>query len=750
MGIIGQSIPVRDAAMKVTGQFKYTADLEFPGMLHAKILFSPVPHARIKKIDTSRAEALEGVRGVVCYLNAPDTKYNSCGEEIDGHKTERVFDDTVRYVGDKVAAVAADTVKIAEQAVKLIQVEYEELPFYTDPGEALKEGAYPIHGESNIIFPVDMGAGDVEAGFKAADYIYEDTYSTPAIHHSAIETHASIAVYDSSGKLTVYTPSQDVFGYRKNLSRIFGLPMNRVRVVNPGMGGGFGGKIDTITEPVTALLAMKTGRPVKLVYNRREDIVSSRTRHGMEIKIKTGVKKDGTIISQDMQVIINAGAYAGGTMSIVWAMSGKFFKNHKTPNIRFRATPVYTNTPIAGAMRGFGSPQEFFAQQCQMNKIARDLHISIIDMQLKNLVEPDGFDQRNGQRHGNARPIDCVKKGMELFGWEEAVKEQEESGAAKGRYRIGVGMAAATHGNGVYGVCPDTTGVILKMNEDGSVVMFTGVSDMGNGSVTTQAQAVAQELGISMDRIDCLAADTDVVHWHIGDYSSRGVFVAGSAAKKTAEAMKRELQVEAAKLLETEPDDIELHHDRAWSRKNEEKNASLHDVMVHCQSVSMRELMVAETYEAKRGATSYGVHIAKVEVNTLTGEVRPLEYAAVHDIGRAINPLMLKGQLAGAIQMGLGYGLCEDMAYDGDGKPLVQTLKKYKVLRASQMPKLYMDFVETPQGEPDGPYGAKALGECPVVPAAPAVVNAICNAVRGEINELPARPDQVLAALGDK
>ena len=194
MGIIGQSIPVRDAAMKVTGQFKYTADLEFPGMLHAKILFSPVPHARIKKIDTSRAEALEGVRGVVCYLNAPDTKYNSCGEEIDGHKTERVFDDTVRYVGDKVAAVAADTVKIAEQAVKLIQVEYEELPFYTDPGEALKEGAYPIHGESNIIFPVDMGAGDVEAGFKAADYIYEDIYSTPAIHHSAIETHASIAV----------------------------------------------------------------------------------------------------------------------------------------------------------------------------------------------------------------------------------------------------------------------------------------------------------------------------------------------------------------------------------------------------------------------------------------------------------------------------------------------------------------------------------------------------------------------------
>ena len=745
MGIIGQSIPVRDAAMKVTGQFKYTADLEFPGMLHAKILFSPVPHARIKKIDTSRAEALEGVRGVVCYLNAPDTKYNSCGEEIDGHKTERVFDDTVRYVGDKVAAVAADTVKIAEQAVKLIQVEYEELPFYTDPGEALKEGAYPIHGESNIIFPVDMGAGDVEAGFKAADYIYEDTYSTPAIHHSAIETHASIAVYDSSGKLTVYTPSQDVFGYRKNLSRIFGLPMSRVRVVNPGMGGGFGGKIDTITEPVTALLAMKTGRPVKLVYNRREDIVSSRTRHGMEIKIKTGVKKDGTILSQDMQVIINAGAYAGGTMSIVWAMSGKFFKNHKTPNIRFRATPVYTNTPIAGAMRGFGSPQEFFAQQCQMNKIARDLHISIIDMQLKNLVEPDGFDQRTGQRHGNARPRDGVKKGMELFGWEEAVKEQEESGAAKGRYRIGVGMAAATHGNGVYGVCPDTTGVILKMNEDGSVVMFTGVSDMGNGSVTTQAQAVAQELGISMDRIECIQADTDATMYDLGNYSSRGTYVSCNAAVKAAGKIRQELLKEAAQLLEEEQQNLELKDNGVCVRNNPEKKASLEEVITHARKVNQRDICCADTFASYALAMSYGAHFVKVSVDTRTGGVKVLEYTAVHDVGKALNPMSVEGQIEGAVQMGLGYALSEGIIIDSGGKVKNTTFKQYHIMNAGEMPPIKVGLVE--ETEPTGPYGAKSIGECSVVPSAGAIANAVANAIGCEVHRLPLKPDTVLELL---
>lgn len=747
MEMIGKNIPVRDAAVKSTGQLKYTADLTFPGMLHAKVLFSPVAHGRIKRIDTSKAEQLEGVYAAVCYKNSPDVRFNSCGEEIDGHKTERIFDDTVRYVGDKVAAVAAETPKLAEQALKLIEVEYEELPYYLEPEAALEKDAYLIHGgDKNVISEVKLEAGDMEKGMKEADRIYEDEYSTPAIHHSAIETHASVAIYESSGKLTVYAPSQDVFGCRKNLCRIFALPMSKVRVVNLGIGGGFGGKIDMVTEPVTALLSIKTGRPVKLVYTRREDIPSSRTRHAMKIRLKTGVKNDGTIIAQDLEAIVSAGAYAGGTMSIVWAMSGKFFKNHKTPNLRFTGIPVYTNTPVAGAMRGFGSPQEFFAQQRQMNKIAKDLGMSMIDLQRKNLVEPDGIDQRDGRPHGNARPIDCLEEGIRLFGWEAAQREQEQSRLDNGRYRIGVGMAAATHGNGIYGVNPDTTGVILKMNEDGSVVMFTGVSDMGNGSVTTQTQAVSQELGISMDRIECIQADTDATMWDLGNYSSRGTYVSCSAAVKVAGQVKEELLKEASQLLEEEKENLRLRDNAVYSTKDPDKSATLEEVMTHAKKVNERDICCADTFASYSLAMSYGVHFAKVRVDTETGKTEVLDYAAVHDVGKAINPMSLQGQIEGAVQMGIGYALSEGLVLDEKGKVKNTTFKQYHILNALEMPPIKIGLIE--KTEPCGPYGAKSIGECSVVPSAGAVANAAANAIEREANHLPLRPATILGLLG--
>lgn len=745
MGIIGKDIPIRDAAVKATGQLKYTADLTYPGMLHAKVLFSPVAHGKIMRIDTSKAEQLRGVHAVVCYKNSPNVKFNSCGEEIDGDKTERIFDDRVRYVGDKVAAVAAETPRLAEQALKLIEVEYEELPYYLEPEDALAKDAYPIHGENNVIFEVKMEAGDIDKGMKEADCIYEDEYSTPAIHHSAIETHASVAVYESSGKLTVYTPSQDVFGCRKNLGRIFGLPMSKVRVVNPGIGGGFGGKIDMVTEPVVALLSIKTGRPVKLVYTRREDIQSSRTRHAMKIRLRTGVKKDGTIVAQDLQALVSAGAYAGGTMSVVWAMSGKFFKNHKTPNLRFTGIPIYTNTPIAGAMRGFGSPQEFFAQQRQMNRIAKDLGVSIIDMQRKNLVEPHGIDQRNGELHGNARPLDCLEEGLRLFGWEEARREQEQSRLHGGRFRIGVGMAAATHGNGIYGVSPDTTGVILKMNEDGSLVMFTGVSDMGNGSVTTQTQAVSQELGISLDRIECIQADTDATMWDLGNYSSRGTYVSCSAAVKVAGQVKEELLKEASGLLEEEVQYLQLADNGVFSIKDSGKRATLEEVLTYAKKVNERDICCADTFASYSLAMSYGVHFAKVQVDTETGKVEVLGYVAVHDVGKALNPMSLQGQIEGAVQMGIGYALSEGLVLDDKGKVKNTTFKQYHILNAKEMPPIKIGLVE--KTEPCGPYGAKSIGECAVVPSAGAVANAVSNAIERETDHLPLKPEAILSLL---
>lgn len=745
--VIGTPRPISDSALKVTGRKMYVADMELPGMLYARLVLSTCAHGRIKRLDTSKAESLPGVRAVATYRNTPEKRYNSAVRftEHSLPDTERIFDDTVRFVGDRVAAVAADTLDIAKKAASLIEVEYEELPVITEIEEAISPGAYPIHEGGNVVGDIHAEAGDVEAAFRECDYVFEDRYTTQAVHHGAIEPHVAIADYGPDGKLTVWSPCQNTFAFRVIMARIFGLSYNKIRMVSPAIGGAFGGKLELTAEPVAAALSIMTGRPVKLEYNSRECILSTRVRHPSISYMKTGFMKDGTLKAADFKVYLNTGAYASSALNVGGAMSHKVFKAYKIDHMRFHCNPVYTNTETAGAMRGYGSPQIYFGWERQLQRIADFLHMDMAQLQMKNMVDPDSLDPIFHTPHGNARPKDCLKRAMELADYPAWLKEQKAT--ENSDIRIGVGMALGVHGNNCVGAHRDVTTPMLKMNEDGSCIYYTGSHDMGTDTLGMQMQIISEILGISMDRIGCVAADTDVVHWHIGDYSSRGVFVVGSAARKTALAMKKELQMEAGKLLGVEPEKIELKDNQAFCITDPAKHASLSEVMLYCQSKSMRELMAVETYEAKRGAVSYGVHIAKVEVNTRNGEVRLLDYAAVHDVGRVINPMVIRGQLAGALQMGLGYGLTEELSYDRTGKPSLQTLKKYGILRASQMPRFHLDFIETPEGEPDGPFGAKALGECPVVPVAPALVNAICNAIHGEINELPATPDKVLAAL---
>lgn len=744
---IGKSAPIRDAAQKATGQKRYVGDMEIPGMLHAKMLWSPVAHAKIKRIDTSKAEALPGVRAVATYKNTPDVKFNSALRFYE-HQipfTEKIFDDTVRFVGDKVAAVAADDLKTAEKAISLIEVEYEELPVLLDVEEAAKPEAYPIHEGGNIVGKAQVNAGDVDAALKEADYVFEDRYTVPPIHHGAIEPHIAIADYDRSGKLTVYAPCQNIFGYRIILSQIFGLPLNKVRMVSPAIGGAFGGKLETTTEPVAALLSKLAGRPVRLEYNRRESILSTRVRHGAVVYLKTGFMKDGTITAQDIRVLTNTGAYASSAMNVVGAMSHKVFKAYKIDNMRYTGIPVYTNTPVAGAMRGYGSPQVFFGQQRQLNKIAKFLGMDMVDLQLKNLVEPDSLDPCFHKPHGNPRPIDCLNRAMDMIGYREALEEQKN---ASGRYRIGVGMALGVHGNGCFGAHRDVTTLMVKMNEDGSCILYTGSHDMGNNCIGVQTQILSEILGISRDCIGIVAADSDACPWHLGDYASRGVFVAGGAAVAVAELVKKELLKEASEVLEEDPDYIELRDDQAFSTRDESKHATLCEVMVHCQRDSMREIMCSATYASPRGASSYGVHFAKVRVDTETGEVKVLDYSAVHDVGQVMNPMAIEGQLHGAIHMGIGYALCEGLTFDEAGKPKETSLKKYHLLTASEMPPIHIGFVE--EGEPGGPFGGKSIGECSVVPSAPAVANAVANALDCEFYALPLRPETILQKLREK
>ena len=463
----------------------------------------------------------------------------------------------------------------------------------------------------------------------------------------------------------------------------------------------------------------------------------------MSLHLKTGVKKDGSILAQDLNVLVNAGAYAGGTMSIVWAMSGKFFKNHLTPNLRFHAVPVYTNTPIAAAMRGFGSPQEFFAQQSQMNRIAKALGIDMIDLQLKNLVTPDSKDQRDGTPHGNARPRDCVLAGQTLFHYEEALKEQAAS--AHSTIRIGVGVAVAAHGNGVFGVKPDTTGVIIKMNEDGSATLFTGVSDMGNGSVTTQVQMASEILGIPQKQITCIQADTDSTMWDLGNYSSRGTFVSGNAALKVAKEVRNELLKEASGLLQREEADLELKDGHVYSISTPSCSASLEEVMQYAKQVHQRDICCADTFASDALAVSYGAHFSKVAVNMETGEVKVLLHTAVHDVGRVLNPMNAQGQIEGAVQMGIGYALTEGLIYDNNGKVKNSTFRQYHLLNSMEMPEIRTKLLNLP--EKSGPFGAKSIGECSVVPVAAAVANAVSNAVGAQAHKLPLRPSYVLELI---
>lgn len=743
-GVLGKSHTVLNVNSKVTGSLLYTGDMKLPGMLHGAVLFSPFAHAKIKSIDVSAAEALEGVHAVVCYRDSPKVRYNGNGEDSSFKPSETVFDHVVRYVGDKVAAVAAETPLIAAAAIKLIRVEYEPLPFYLDPERALAEGAYPIHEGGNLMEEVCLSGGDLARGFAEADRIFEQTYRVPPIHHAALEPHVSLAAYDSDGKLTVYTPSQDVFGQRLNLSKIFGLPMNRIRVLNPAMGGGFGGKIDLITEPVAALLSMKCCRPVKLVYTRRQDIASSTTRHGETIYIRTGVKEDGSITFCDYKVYLSAGAHSGATSSVAWAAGGKFFKLLNIPNMRYRAYTAYTNCSVAGAMRGFGSPQLFYAFNSQLNHIAMEMGFDLPFLMKKNLFDPDDTDLR-GQNLGNYRIKDCLSRGLELFGWEEAWEEQKESGKAGGRYRIGVGLAAGPHASSLYGVFADTTGVMLKMNEDGSLTLFTGVSDMGNGSNTIQMMLVSEVLGISMNRIACVKTDTELTLFDVGAYASRGTYVGGGAALKAAREMKEKILREASEILGCPAGGLQLRDNGVWMADGSGAGISMDQIAAHAHKEHETDLVAAVTFGSQAVPISGGVHLVKVQVDMETGKVRPLAYTAVHDVGKVLNPASVEGQLHGGIMMGLGYALSEGLSYDEKGALHQHRLGDCGLFRADEMPKIQTEFLDS--YEPTGPYGAKSIGECATVPSAAAVANAVSNALGHEFTRLPIRPEMVLEAI---
>ena len=758
---VGKGIPNRESEMKAAGEIQYIDDLRMPGMLHAKMLLSPHAHARIKSIDASKAEALPGVRAVAHYFNTPHIIYNSAARfyldtsVFDMPKTEYIFDDTVRFVGDRVAAVAADDAAIAAAAVRLIEVEYELLPAVTTleaAVEATSPQANPHGVDGTNVCGGRLAYGNADeaevlAAINGADRVFTDTFRTSRVHHGYMEPVCHIAHYTRNGKLTVWTSSQNVFCFRDVLSTALDLPQSRIRVIKTVCGGAFGGKLEIMHEPVVAVLSMRTFRPVKLRLDRRETFSSSRSRHEGILTITSGVRKDGKLIGQHLRSSLNTGAYAGSGPNTVGAQSGKMFILYQAEKMFYSGASYYSNTPSAGAMRGYGCPQIMVTRETHTDRMARELGIDPVDFRLMNVVQPHQKNCMGNDMH-NALVAECIRKGVAEFGWKE--RRAAALATQGGRLRRGVGMDVAVHGNGWYPVYQDLTTVTIRLNNDGSATLLTGTHDLGTGSRTILAQIAAEILTIPPLEIEVIEADTDVTPLDLGAQASRTTYIGGNATILAATELRDQLLAEAALILEVPAGRLEPEKGWVVDRENPDKRVSFTDVIGSAQSGkhgSQRELIATRTFESEDSVDSYVAVFCEVEVDTETGVVRPLNLMSVHNSGKVINPLLFEGQVHGGMHMGLGYALSEQMVTDPEtGKLTNPNLKNYRMFKAADMPQIRILTVEDPESA--GPFGAKSIGECATDGIAGAVVNATSHALGGvQLDRIPLTPEFILSKL---
>ena len=749
---IGKRIPKRDAPQKATGSAIYIQDLKIPGMLYGKILYSKYPHAKILKIDTSRAEKLPGVKAVITGYNTLPFKFGFF-KDNPPLKTGKVLS-----MRDELAAVAAIDPQIAEEALELIDVEYEELPGIFDPQQAMQEGSPILHEglKSNILkLPWRLICGDVDAAKADSAYIVEDTFSTQWVTHCCLGTSGCIALFDMNNNLTMYSNTQIPYlaqrDYIDALSA-FGLKNKRVRVVQCVIGGAFGSKLDTYAyEYIAILLALKARKPVKVVFSREEEFFATSPRQNTITKISHGCTKEGTLLFREMHMILDNGAYTSWGATTPSVMMMPISSLYKVPNIKYIAQCVYTNNTYSQAMRGYGNPQATFAIESSIDQLAEKAGIDPYEFRLKNANEPGEITPQNFKitSCGMKECIDAVVKKLD---W------QSKKGRHDGR---GVGMASLIHvGGGARVYKSDGCGTMIKIDDYGKIDVFTGSSEIGQGSETIIAQIVAEVLGVNVDDINVINNDTDVCPWDVGAHASRTTFVAGNSALGAAKKIKAQVLEIASKSLGESPEVLDIRNGVIFSTKDKEKNIPLGKVLRKTHYASGGKMLMAEYFydpanenfdKDFKGNLSmsyaYGVHGVEVEVDKETGGVKVLKYIAAHDVGKAINPMLLEGQIYGGGLMGLGYALSERMIFR-DGRLMNANFLDYKMLTAKDVPPVEAVIVET--DEKDGPFGAKGIGEPGLVPTAPAIANAIYDAVGVRIKDLPITPEKILKALKEK
>jgi len=746
LSVVGKSVTRIDAIDKVTGKGKFCIDLKMEDMLHAKLLRSPHPHARVVRIDTAKAESHPKVRATVTINEAP--KVIGAVAKLmteEEQKSLYILDNVVRFIGDPVAAVAAEDEESAEEALALIDVEYEQLPPVFDPIEAMKEDAPQIHERGNIAFHTLREFGDVDQGFREADYVLENRYITSKQKHAAIEPFSTcIASYGLDGRLTVYSSTQ-----RPHISKIYlagalGLPVSKVRIIKPYTGGAFGGRDYLIhgLEAMCSFLSRKTGRPVRMSFTREEDFEATEARHPFIFDLKTGVTKDGILTAIDVKAVMDVGGYGPHAVGVMMNALAKV-PQYRCPNIRFEGHSVYTNTSLCGAFRAYGNPQINFALESQMDMVAEKVGIDPVELRLKNYrglgeTEPVGGDQirSDGLK-------ECLREGARRFNW----SEKRASKVAEGTKRRGVGMSYLIHHSGARFAIPDPASAIVMFNSDGSVNLVTAAADDGQGNRTVLAQIAAEELGIGFEQVSVSATDTDVTPLDSGTHGSRQTYAGGIAVKKAAAEAKKALLSAAAQLLNVEAEKLAVKNGIIYDVNNPATSIGVSDLLRKWQFGDLsigKQIIGVATGVAPGWPPIFGANFVEVEVDTETGEVETTKLVCAFDVGKAINPGQVEGQIAGGEVMGIGYALTEGLVVR-DGKVCNNSFTDYRILRACDIPE--MDIIIVESNEPTGAFGAKGVGEATNAGTAAAVANAIYDAVGVRVKQLPITQEKILEEL---
>ncbi|NQV14822.1 molybdopterin-dependent oxidoreductase [bacterium] len=756
MKVIGKDTRRVDGQALVRGKALFSDDVKIKDLLHVKILHSPVAHAHIQNIDTKKAEALNGVIRVYTYKDFTPHYYTTAGQGYPepSPRDTLILDSTVRYVGDRVAFVAAETLEIAEQALDLIEVEYEELPCVFDAEKAMSAG-FAIHksdgptgihdAANNIAAHLDAELGDVEKALSNSSAVFEGTYTTPFVQMASIEPHISITWLDEHNRLVVRTATQVPFHVRRILAEILDIPIARIRVIKPRIGGGFGGKQEILNEELVATVTLSTGRPARIEYTREEELYAARLRHPERLSYRLGFDDNQLLTAIDVNILENCGAYGPHALTVMSVTAQKALSLYKAPHIRVIGNGVYTNLPIGGAYRGYGAPQALFPLESLMDEAANEMGIDPIDLRLKNLFEV-GDDIPIAKILGEGRegyPMvlysteirACLHEGRRLSNWDH-LREQKQTG----RYRRGIGVAVAGQGSGIPGI--DMGSAFIKMNEDASFNLQIGATDLGTGSDTALAQIAAEVLNVTVDKIIVYSSDTDMTPFDTGAYASSTIYISGSAVKKAAENCKEMILEQGKKLLGVEH--AEIIDTRVVAPNG--KNISYEDICTKTfYTDEQMQIMGTASHLSYDSPPPFNASFIELEVDTLSGIVRVIKVVSVTDTGQVINPKMAEGQVEGAIPQALGMALTEFMPFDEKGRMLNLDFNSYHIYTARDMPELVVRFVKS--NEPTGPYGAKAVAEIPINAPAPAVANAVYNAVGVRIRHLPIRPDMILDGL---